>query len=158
MENQGICNSQCDMTLHSKAAEMVILGCMLTSIQGFKQSVLALRETDFYYIEHKILFQVLKSAYQTKAMGDVDYVCKELKRLDKLGAVGGFTYLLTLIQCVGMACSVKEHIAVIKQKSMFRRSILYATALGANGWRNGNLSKFFSSDMRHLEIIEETFY
>ena len=48
---------------HSKESEMMVLGCMLTSINGLNIAADALDDSDFYFTEHKIIFQVLKTAY-----------------------------------------------------------------------------------------------
>ena len=45
---------------HSKESEMMVLGCMLTSINGLNIAADALDDSDFYFTEHKIIFQVLK--------------------------------------------------------------------------------------------------
>ena len=45
---------------NSKESEMMVLGCMLTSVNALNIGADALDEGDFYYVEHKIVFQVLK--------------------------------------------------------------------------------------------------
>lgn len=114
---------------NSKSAEMVVLGCMLTNVHGFNQSAISLEESDFYYMEHKIIFQILKTAHQENKPGDVHLLCEELKRQEKLSTIGGLTYLLTLAQCVGTSSYIEEYIEVIKQKSMLRQAIFLAKAI-----------------------------
>ncbi len=48
----------------SKESEMMVLGCMLTSINALNVSAGILNEEDFYYNEHKLVFRVLKDAYK----------------------------------------------------------------------------------------------
>ena len=68
---------------NSKESEMMVLGCMLTSVNGLNIAADGLDESDFYYTEHKIIFEVLKTAYKNDKPADVHLVCEELKRLDK---------------------------------------------------------------------------
>jgi replicative DNA helicase len=46
---------------NSKESEMMVLGCMLTSINGFEIAAKDLNESDFYYTGHKTIFQILIS-------------------------------------------------------------------------------------------------
>lgn len=83
---------------HSKESEMMVLGCMLTSINGFEVAAKDLNESDFYYTEHKAIFQVLKKSYLEGRPSDIHLVCEELKRQEKLKSVGGVAYVTTLAQ------------------------------------------------------------
>src|SRR5262249_32550959 len=78
---------------NSKEAEMMVLGCMLTSINSLNIAADALDETDFYYTEHKVIFQSLKTAYRNDKPADVHLIAEDLKRQEKLSAVGGVAYL-----------------------------------------------------------------
>src|ERR1700730_5807134 len=86
---------------NSKESEMMVLGCMLTSINALNIAADGLDEFDFYYTEHRIIFQVLKTAYKNDMPADVHLVCEELRRQDKLKAVGGAGYITTLAQYAG---------------------------------------------------------
>lgn len=108
---------------NSKESEMMVLGCMLTSINSLNVSADALDESDFYYNEHKIIFQVLKSAYKSDKPADVHIVCEELKRQDKLKAVGGVAYVTTLAQYAGTSAYIEEYTDIVQNKSILRRMI-----------------------------------
>lgn len=108
---------------NSKESEMMVLGCMLTSINSLNISADALDETDFYYMEHKLIFQVLKGAYKADKPADVHLVCEELKRQDKLKAVGGAAYITTLAQYAGTSAHIEEYCEIIRSKSVLRQMI-----------------------------------
>lgn len=108
---------------HSKESEMMVLGCMLTSINSLNIAADGLDDGDFYYNEHKIIFQVLKNAYKQDKPADVHLVSEELKRLDKLNAVGGVSYLTTLAQYAGTSAYIEEYIDIIRDKAILRRMI-----------------------------------
>lgn len=117
---------------NSKESEMMVLGCMLTNISSLNIGADALDDSDFYYPEHKIIFQVLKTAYKKDKPADVHLVCEELKRLEKLDTVGGITYITTLAQYAGTSAYIEEYAEVIKSKSILRKMIHAAQTVEKN--------------------------
>lgn len=109
--------------LFSQESEMMVLGCMLTSTNSLNIAADDLDDSDFYYTEHKIIFQTLKEAYRKDKPADVHLVCEELKRVEKLEAVGGAAYIATLAQYVGTSAFIEEYVEVIKSKSILRKMI-----------------------------------
>lgn len=107
----------------SKESEMMVLGCMLTSVNSLNIAADALDENDFYYTEHQILFQTLKGAYKQDKPADVHLVCEELKRLGKLDAIGGAAYVTTLAQYAGTSAYIEEYCEIVKSKAILRRMI-----------------------------------
>lgn len=108
---------------NSKESEMMVLGCMLTSINALNAAADLLDDSDFYYSEHKIIFLVLKTAYKSDKPVDVHLVCEELKRQDKLKAVGGAAYVTTLAQYAGTSAYIEEYAELVRSKSILRRMI-----------------------------------
>lgn len=109
---------------NSKESEMMVLGCMLTHINSLNIAADGLDESDFYYSEHKIIFQALKTAYISDKPADVHLICEELKRQNKLSAVGGIAYITALAQYAGTSAYIEEYIDLVKSKSILRRMIL----------------------------------
>lgn len=108
---------------NSKESEMMVLGCMLTNITSLNIGADALDDSDFYFPEHKIIFQILKTAYKNDKPADVHLVCEELKRIDKLELVGGVVYITTLAQYAGTSAYVEEYAEIVKSKSILRKMI-----------------------------------
>lgn len=117
---------------NSKEAEMMVLGCMLTSINSLNIAADALDDSDFYYTEHKLIFSVLKSAYKNDKPADVHLICEELKRQDKLKAVGGPGYVTTLAQYAGTSAYIEEYSQIVQDKSILRRMINAAQVVEKN--------------------------
>lgn len=107
----------------------MVLGCMLTSINGLNIAADRLDDGDFYYTEHKIIFQVLKTAYKLDKPADVHLVCEELKRQDKLKTVGGAAYITTLAQYAGTSAYVEEYVTIVRDKSILRQMIYAAQSV-----------------------------
>lgn len=108
---------------NSKESEMMVLGCMLTSINALNIAADALDDTDFYFTEHKTIFQVLKAAYKSDRPVDVHLVCEELRRLNKLQGVGGPGYITTLAQYAGTSAHIEEYADLVRDKAMLRSMI-----------------------------------
>jgi replicative DNA helicase len=108
---------------HSQESEMIVLGSMLTSIQSLNIGAEGLDDNDFYFTEHKIIFQVLNNAYRNDKPADVHLIGEELKRQDKLNAIGGLGYLATLMQYAGTSAYIEEYIELVRDKTTLRRLI-----------------------------------
>lgn len=114
---------------NSKESEMMVLGCMLTSINSLNVAADMLDPADFYYTEHQLIFSVLKSAFCQDKPADVHIVAEELKRQDQLKAVGGVAYLANLAQYAGTSAYIDEYAELVKDKSILRRMILAAQSV-----------------------------
>jgi replicative DNA helicase len=108
---------------HSKESEMIVLGSMLISINSLNIGADGLDENDFYFTEHKIIFQSLKTFYRNDKPADVHLIGEELKRQEKLKAIGGVGYLTTLAQYAGTSAFIEEYIELVRDKSILRRMI-----------------------------------
>jgi replicative DNA helicase len=117
---------------NSKESEMMVLGCMLTSVNSLNIAADVLNGADFYYPEHQIIFNILKTAYKNDKPADVHLVCEELKRQDKLKAVGGPVYVTTLAQYAGTSAFIEEYVEVVQNKAILRRMIQTAQEIEKN--------------------------
>jgi replicative DNA helicase len=108
---------------NSKESEMIVLGCMLTSIGSLNIAADSLEENDFYYSEHKIVFDVLKSCFLQDKPADVHLVAEELKRRSQLKTIGGIAYLTSLAQYAGTAAHIEEYTSLVRNKSLLRKMI-----------------------------------
>jgi replicative DNA helicase len=121
---------------NSKESEMMVLGCMLSNVNSLNVAADALEDSDFYYSEHKLIFQVLKAAFMSDKPADVHLICEELKRQDLLSAVGGVGYITTLAQYAGTSAYIEEYIHLVKDKSILRRMILAAQEIEKTALEN----------------------
>jgi replicative DNA helicase len=114
---------------NSKESEMIVLGCMLTSIGSLNIAADMLQDADFYYSEHRIIFEVLKSCFLQDKPADVHLVAEELKRRDQLKTIGGVAYLTSLAQYAGTAAHIEEYTELVRNKSLLRRMIQSAQSV-----------------------------
>ncbi|MDE3055812.1 MAG: replicative DNA helicase [Verrucomicrobiota bacterium] len=108
---------------NSKESEMLVLGSMLTSINALNIACDALDPQDFYYTEHKTIFQALRAAYVADKPADIHLIAEELKRQNRLDAAGGVSYLTTLAQYAGTSAHIEEYVNLVRGKSILRQMI-----------------------------------
>lgn len=108
---------------NSKESEMMVLGCMLTSVNALNAAADTLRELDFYYTEHQVVFGTLKTAFLADKPADIHLIAEELKRQGKLETVGGISYLTTLAQYAGTSAYIEEYVQLVRQKSILRQMV-----------------------------------
>lgn len=111
---------------NSKESEMMVLGCMLTSFNSLQEAAEALNDSDFYFTEHKIIFQALKKSHSNGRPADVHLICEDLKAQDKLKAVGGVSYIVTLAQYAGTSAYLEEYVDLVRNKAILR-DVLYVS-------------------------------
>lgn len=107
---------------HSKESEMMVLGCMLTSTNALSIAADGLNDTDFYFTENQIIFQVLKGDYVNDRPADVHLVCEELRRQERLKNVGGVGYVTTLAQYAGTSAHIEEYVKELKEIAYNRKA------------------------------------
>ncbi len=108
---------------NSKESEMMVLGCMLTSVNALNVAADKLHPQDFYYTEHQTIYSSLKLAYVSDKPADIHLIAEELKRQGRLDAVGGVSYLTTLAQYAGTSAFIEEYVDLVREKSILRRMI-----------------------------------
>ncbi len=114
---------------NSKESEMMVLGCMLTNINALNVAADSLNDLDFYYNEHQTIYSALKGAYRADKPADIHIISEELKRQNKLEAVGGVSYLTTLAQYAGTSAFIEEYIQLVREKSILRRMVQTAQGI-----------------------------
>jgi replicative DNA helicase len=111
---------------NSKDSEIMVLGCMLTSVNSLNVCADSLDEQDFYYTEHQTIFRVLKEVYKRNSPADIHIIGEELKRQKKLQEIGGVSYLTTLAQYSATSAYVEEYTKLVKEKAILRKIIISA--------------------------------
>lgn len=116
-------NTKVKIAPNSKDSEMMVLGCMLTSINSLNVAADMLDESDFYFNEHKEIFKILKFAYKQDKPADVHLVIEELKRTGRLDSVGGASYIANVAQYAGTSAYTEQYAEIVKAKSILRKMI-----------------------------------
>lgn len=110
--------------LHSKESECMVLGCMISGNSALSLASKILDPVDFFYYEHKLIFQTLKALYKDGKPGDVHLTAEALRKADQLRLSGGVAYLAHLAQLAGTSGNAAEYIKIIKTKSISRQALV----------------------------------
>lgn len=121
---------------HTKESEMMVLGCMLTNINSLNIGADSLDESDFYFAEHRVIFQALKTAYRNDRPADIHLISEELKRQNKLSAAGGIPYLTALAQYAGTSAYLEEYVDLVRGKAILRKMITAAQEIEKTALNN----------------------
>ena len=81
-----------------------------------------LETSDFFFDEHKLIFQALRRLYRIDKPAEIHLTAEELKKNDHLQATGGVAYLTSLAQFAGTSAHIHEYIEILKAKSFSRQA------------------------------------
>jgi len=139
---------------HSKDSEMMILGCMLISTHALNTCCKILHETDFYFIEHKEIFQAIRTTWNSSGVCDVHLTYENLKQNNKQKSSGGAAYLTTLAQFAGTSTNIEEYIDILKQFSNKRKFLELSEIIRKKALSDENPQDSIISIIETLKIIE----
>lgn len=140
---------------HSKESEMMILGCMLTSINSLNIASEEVTEDDFYFPEHKEIFRILKDASINDKPADVHLIAESLKKENRLQEVGGIAYLTTLAQYAGTSAYIEEYAKELKEMRMRRDIIRASQEVQKDSFELADPFKIIDKLKNRLENIEK---
>ncbi len=103
--------------------EEAVLGALMIDKKGLDEAIDILEPDFFYKIEHKEIYDTIKSLFNDSQPIDILTVSHALKRKGKLDQVGGDYYLVQLTQKVSSAAHIEYHSRIIQQKYIQRRLI-----------------------------------
>lgn len=113
----------------SLEAEQSVLGSMLQDGEAITKAVEFLRADYFYREAHRLIFAAIMELYNRGEPADLITVVEILKSKDQLEAIGGTTYLATLINSVPTSANVEYHAKIVEEKAMLRSLISAGTQI-----------------------------
>lgn len=143
------------MILHpySKEYEMIVLSCMLTNIDSLKMACETLFDADFYYDEHKMIFQILKQAYK-KGRFNVSLICEELRKKNKLKYVGDIINMAALSEYEETLTQLKMYCEQLKQLTMKRQLEYLRELLVQDLQKESNVIRIIEKLKKNIKKIE----
>jgi replicative DNA helicase len=99
----------------SQDAEMLLLGRMINSDEDRKTCCGSLRDSLFFFSEHRILFQSLCILELEKKPSDLHLLIEFLKRKELLDKVKGASYLLDLAQSAPSPLDLESYFSILKE-------------------------------------------
>jgi replicative DNA helicase len=144
---------------HSKEDEKMILGCMLVSEACLVIGVKGLFEEDFYYCDHRTIFNSMKFGYSNGYILDLHGVCSDLANQGKLEEIGGVVYLATLGRLAGydLEYDFEKGLNIVKKKTKERKKMEKKISKGkirsAEGWRK-NVEELYGKELGTEKKVE----
>lgn len=143
------------ITLDSHESEMIVLGCMLTSCHSLKVASDSLTDSDLHQEKHKVIFQVLKSAYIANKPTDAHLVCEELKKLEKLKEVGDVGYILDLAQYAGTSSHIEAYCDELRELGQKRQLTSLLNSLSTDIQQGADSSKIIDKIKGKIGNLEK---
>lgn len=110
-------------------AEAAILGALLIDNEAIGETMMTLKESEFYKESHRLLYTAITELYDSEYKHgsnfkiDIVTLGEKLRREGSFDKVGGAAYILSLMESVSTSANIESHIKIIKQKDVLRRLI-----------------------------------
>jgi replicative DNA helicase len=118
-------------------AEQSVLGAVLLDNTSLTRVVELLRPEDFYRGPHRKIFENLLELFERGEAIDLVTLKEKLQQAGDLEAVGGASYLASLLDVVPTAANVIHHSRIVREKAILRRLIEVATDIVGMGFDGG---------------------
>ena len=120
---------------HSIAAGRAVLGAILLNKDAFDAVSSIVKAEDFYSDNHRVIYEALVSIVGKNQRADYVLLSEELKKSQKLEAVGGILYLTNLTTDIVDAYNVEDHAKIVRDKAHLRKLIHVANAVESMAYR-----------------------
>ena len=120
---------------HSIEAERAVLGAILLNKDAFDAVSSIVKAEDFYSDNHRVIYEALVSIVGKNQRADYVLLSEELKKSQKLEAVGGILYLTNLTTDIVDAYNVEDHAKLVRDKAHLRKLIHVANAVESMAYR-----------------------
>jgi replicative DNA helicase len=108
-------------------AEQMVLGAILIENEAIHNVAGTLTPEDFYKEIHRRIFTVMVQMFEQREAIDLVTLTDALRGKVGLEAVGGASYLATLVSLVPTAANIKYHAKIVREKAILRRLIHAST-------------------------------
>jgi replicative DNA helicase len=115
-------------------AEQSVLGAMLIEREAISRVAEFLRPEDFYREAHRLIYAAIVDLYNKNEAADLITITEQLKKADKLEAVGGISYVSSLANSIPTAANIIYHAKIIEEKALLRQLINAATYIAGMGY------------------------
>jgi replicative DNA helicase len=118
-------------------AEQSLLGGVLLDKDGVPTALEVLKGDEFYRDAHRLIFRAVQELFERNEPIDLLTVAHLLQEQNQLEAVGGATYLASLVDSVPSASNVAAYARIVNDKALLRRLIQVAAEVTALCYTGG---------------------
>ena len=119
---------------HHIEAEMSVLGSLMLDKDAIIKVADIVRVGDFYKDDHNIVYEAILKLYEDREPIDVLSLANRLEETSKLDAIGGSSYLASLVNTVPSASNVVHYAKLVQKKALLRRLISAASEIVEMGF------------------------
>jgi replicative DNA helicase len=137
-------------------AEQSVLGGILIENSAINKVTEILDVNDFYRDAHRKIFNALIDLSERDEPADLITLTNELRKKDQLDAVGGASYLASLIDSVPTAANIEYYAKIVKEKAILRKLIETSTEIITQSYEDrGDVESFLDDAERAIFEISE---
>lgn len=108
---------------HSVEAEQSVLGGLLLDNGAWDRGADLVTSSDFYRLEHRLIFTVVGTLLSASKPADVITVFERLQSLGQAEDAGGLPYLNALAQSVPSAANLRRYAEIVNERAVLRKLI-----------------------------------
>lgn len=127
-------NTELRMPPHAPEAEKAVLGALMIDKDAITKIADIIAEGDFYLAAHNVIFGSMLRLYEHNDPIDVLSISNALEERNQIDAVGGATYVASLVRGVTSASNVTYYAKIIQKKAVLRRLISAAATINELGY------------------------
>jgi len=137
-------------------AEQSVLGGILIENEAINRVTEILAPEDFYRDAHRKIFNALIDLSERNEPADLVTMTNELRKKDELDAVGGASYVTSLIDSVPTAANIEYYARIVKEKAILRRLIETSTEIITQSYADrGDVESFLDEAEKAIFEISE---
>lgn len=119
-------------------AEQSLLGGLLIDSESMNKVADIVTPLDFYRDSHSKIFSLMTDLYERSDAIDMITISSLARDRGMLEAIGGVTYLNTLVDLMPSAANIAHYAKMIREKSLLRRLMNVATEIIEKGYDTDN--------------------
>lgn len=127
-------------------SEKSVIGAMFISKDALQKACESLSKETFYLNSHALVFDALKTMYESNTPIDITTLTTNLKNSSKLKEVGGVEYLTEILDSVPTAANVDQYIKEVESAALLRKLIEVSTDI---------TSSAYNTEQEVSEILDE---
>src|SRR4030065_107431 len=112
-------------------AEQSILGAILIDNEALPKALEIIDNEDFYKLTHRKIFNAMLELFDKNEPIDLITLTDYLRRQDELEAIGGVSYLSSLVNMVPTAANIRYHSKIVREKALLRGLLKSATEIAS---------------------------
>ena len=137
-------------------AEQSVLGGILIENQAINKVMEILTPDDFYRDGHRRIYAALIDLSERDEPADLITLTNELRKKDQLDAIGGASYLASLIDSVPTAANIEYYARIVREKAVLRKLIETSTEIITQSYQDrGDVENFLDEAEKAIFEISE---